>query len=699
MASNDSKGASNASPSQPPSLPSRAHHHSSVLGGPPADSLLDKGGQSQGETLNTSEQWHPHGPRSPTTQSLERNEGDQSQGETLNISEQWHSHDPRSSSTQSLGLPREAGDEKRSLLLIYVHGFMGNETSFQSFPAHVHNLLSIILAETHTVHTKLYPRYKSRKAIEFARDDFSKWLEPHENAWTDVILLGHSLGGILISEVVLLPSNSVVARSEALHHRMLGTLCFDTPFLGLHPGVILSGIGSLFWPAASPVPSATRVHASISGRAAPSLESSSSLSLNSSHSKGRPQPQNAEFMSSTTLPLSGLSSHDPYYNPPFSNDVSIAERKGWGNVLHFVNKHAEGLTAATKQYLVSHLEFGGCMADYPGMKARYSKIRRLEDVDELVSRQEQRVRFINYYTASTGRPKKEAQEKASSKSLEVSMNGVSLESEGDISMDPLGNDAATLSSNDEDQLVQIDWVDSLPIDDIAGDYPADKAVAELESSPLGDAKEDALSASQPAISNAQLPPLPPVPAEPELVDLSIYTDKDARKVAEKEQRRITRAYQQALKDRESAVKDRQKLVENRDKKARQEREKQEKLLAKQGQKGQKGEKSEQNVKETRKQKTNTNQISSPPGSPEPRTAEKARRDKKFCLLPPDIAGGKDTCWKRVYMKGVDEVGAHCGLFSPGEHYDFLVGEVGTRIEEWVKEDVRRRKILEVEGRY
>jgi hypothetical protein len=25
------------------------------------------------------------------------------------------------------------------------------------------------------VHTKIYPRYKSRRPIEFARDDFSKW--------------------------------------------------------------------------------------------------------------------------------------------------------------------------------------------------------------------------------------------------------------------------------------------------------------------------------------------------------------------------------------------------------------------------------------------------------------------------------------------------------------------------------------------
>ena len=91
------------------------------------------------------------------------------------MSEQWRSHDPRSSSTHSLVPSESLRDGRRKLLLIYIHGFMGNELSFQSFPAHLHNLLSIALADTHIVHTKLYPRYKSRNSIEFARDAFSDW--------------------------------------------------------------------------------------------------------------------------------------------------------------------------------------------------------------------------------------------------------------------------------------------------------------------------------------------------------------------------------------------------------------------------------------------------------------------------------------------------------------------------------------------
>jgi len=66
-------------------------------------------------------------------------------------------------------------DGRRKLLVIYIHGFMGAETSFQSFPRHVHDLASILLSNSHVVHTKIYPRYRSKDAIQVARDHFSAW--------------------------------------------------------------------------------------------------------------------------------------------------------------------------------------------------------------------------------------------------------------------------------------------------------------------------------------------------------------------------------------------------------------------------------------------------------------------------------------------------------------------------------------------
>lgn len=126
-----------------------------------------------------------------------------------------HMADPRSSSAQSLApsINDRDNDARRTLLIIYVHGFYGNESSFRSFPAHVHNYLKDALAETHAVHSKIYPRYKTYKAIDVARDNFSQWLEPHESDKTDVVLVGHSMGGILAGEVALMVCTNLTKAS------------------------------------------------------------------------------------------------------------------------------------------------------------------------------------------------------------------------------------------------------------------------------------------------------------------------------------------------------------------------------------------------------------------------------------------------------------------------------------------------------
>ena len=116
--------------------------------------------------------------------------------------------DPRSSSTQSL-VPSLQDEEpsvtrKRTLLIVYIHGFYGNELSFQSFPHHVHQKLKIALSDTHVIHSKIYPRYKTYKAFEIAIQQFSTWLRPHESPTTDIILAGHSMGGLVAADVALM---------------------------------------------------------------------------------------------------------------------------------------------------------------------------------------------------------------------------------------------------------------------------------------------------------------------------------------------------------------------------------------------------------------------------------------------------------------------------------------------------------------
>lgn len=152
-------------------------------------------------------------PPPPPYSAVEEPQGSQilEQGPSILLSKR----DPRHSPSQSLAPSRSDSDARRTLLLVYIHGFYGNDQSFQSFPAHVHNFLREAISETHAVHSKVYPRYKTYRSIDVARDNFSAWLEPHESPTTDVILIGHSMGGLLAAEIVLMVSHPRSDRNDS----------------------------------------------------------------------------------------------------------------------------------------------------------------------------------------------------------------------------------------------------------------------------------------------------------------------------------------------------------------------------------------------------------------------------------------------------------------------------------------------------
>ena len=658
-------------------------------------------------------------------------------------------------------------------------------------------------------------------------------LTPHESPDTDVILIGHSMGGILTAEVALMPTQDN-SRPQPLQHRILGTLSFDVPYLGMHPSVVKTGLSSIFRPDAQTA-------------APPTTQPSQDPSL---LSPAVPKPHTFHARPD-----------DPNYNPSWTNDINLPNRKGWENAFHFIRKHSRDLGRATSKLVRSHYEFGSCLADYDGLKVRYCRIRTLEDEDEAKRRTVvdspapiPRVRFVNYYTACYGRPKPNTDQSTqdlsrttSQQTLHPYATAPSHIENGQSGSHPSSAATSLTSLNDPAFLTT----------------PPSEHEIELNGQPSSQ------STGTPAITlnfpePPQQPPAPPLPNQfganfkdykkalkEYYRDLKLYghamkeyhklvheyCTAESKKFANErkatllaahdqfrtlmevkrdEAKRIASASDHNVKKKElAAVRERQKQefdlhkeqfkrqvkekherkkgledALKREKKAGKQRaretRKAEKDIAKQERKksqrsctskspsadpsqtqdggpieledntsnavtsGQMVEEpvemdaasstqlTESRIGElegtsvenepsrlstqtsdstswqylastpSRAQTSSTPQASTSAISRSPKFQTKKPKDKHFCILPPrDSAGDRDPIWQRVFMEGMDEVGAHCGLFFPqgvspsgkehadgqdmwSERYAQLVGDVAERIEGWVQDYMTER---------
>ncbi|KAG7008813.1 hypothetical protein G7Y79_00004g013970 [Physcia stellaris] len=478
------------------------------------------------------------------------------------------------------------------------------------------------------------------------------------------------MGGLLSAEVALLESHPVQT-GKTLRHRIVGTINFDTPFLGMHPGVVVSGIGSLFRPAPDTPGAATSGTENQELRPMPLSNQDSCASSTLALVESR--TSNADPSSPLASPV-----NDPNYNPPFPNDVRMATRTGWGNALHFINKHSDSLARATRSYVTSYFEFGGCLADYNGLKDRYARLRALEEADSRRRDSQRRVRFVNYYTASTGRPKKpklpprdpqaeagtNASDKARDEDLSTELRSLAVPAHEN---EPLKGDLV----DDENELLHDSDVPS--ISDDGAPSGSTRAMAIVDAAPIPDsehpspdtekgsfgaAESDDISAHSTVNPNSivessptpnllastssslsltsSLPPMPAEPQAPPSFDPSLYPEKDARKLAEKEHSRQTKAYERAVKDRDKEIKDRRKLLEKREKAAKQTLEKQLKLEAKEVAKAKKHSEIESSkMTENALADGESSEVPESEGAAkEEAKAPKPKKDKKFCMLPP-----------------------------------------------------------------
>lgn len=369
---------------------------------------------------------------------------------------------------------------------------------------------------------------------------------------------------------------------------------------------------------------------------------------------------------------------------------------------------------AAASHIMSHLEFGSCLADYSGLKDRYRMIRELEDVP---GPNPPRVRFVNYYTASTGPPKKPKSPKPTQVASPLTENSPNTQN---THLKPASArqslDGAALSDHDsrpstprisiEDHssgrgspaIMQV--LDPVPEPDEDEPTPTVENGSNETSNETDENKPPNPTSEPPADADTDdpsLPAIPPLPTPPVTPDLGSISDKDARKLAEKDAKRALKDYTQAVKDRDKALREREKALEKRRRKSAKDAEKRVKEEQKAAREKEKeGKKREQREREEMEREVDAIRgMSLEEERGKDRGGGKKKKDGKFCMLPGKVNGVRDPTWVRVYMEGVDEVGAHTGLFFPGPHYEGLVGDVGSRIVEWVHEDASMRTLAEM----
>ncbi|KAH7928351.1 hypothetical protein BV22DRAFT_1030835 [Leucogyrophana mollusca] len=310
--------------------------------------------------------------------------------------------------------------------LVYIHGFQGKDTTFKSFPTNLHEFLAARVPSRFSVKSSVYPTYKSVKPITFATRTFLEWLSTQPPG--HVILIGHSMGGLLAADAATDPSSLNGSRPQ----HIMGMIAFDTPYLGMHPHVVISGIASLFQrqnresegntqdamgPEQKPTSDMKELNdqaqVTIVGRG--DLNSADAGSANQDpsqqHLPGPPtvpqKPRNTLSASTSNL-ISRLSERASPYIERALEHPSV----------RWAQKHHDAPIDAGKTWVVEHYQFGACMFDPKGLKKRYEDLLEWKGF------------WVNYWTRTKASPQADVNvnEHGNAENAPASVDSPSLES-------------------------------------------------------------------------------------------------------------------------------------------------------------------------------------------------------------------------------------------------------------------------------
>ncbi|KAJ6625211.1 hypothetical protein B0H10DRAFT_2004126 [Mycena sp. CBHHK59/15] len=231
------------------------------------------------------------------------------------------------------------------------------------------------------IQTSLYPTYKSRKPIALATQNFLAWSALPSGP---VILVGHSMGGLLAADAATDPSNATGSKP----HRIIGVVAFDVPFLGMHPHVVVSGIASLFTDDDEDKATEGEMnqHSDVQivddkvtdDWDAFKKDLDAHHSSHSLHSRSHsPVASPAPTSPAPTSPASLAPPANPFglpASPLVDKTLSFLSTHSNDPVVRWVRKHSDEPFSAGKRFIVEYFQFGSCMFDPSDLKDRYARL-------------------------------------------------------------------------------------------------------------------------------------------------------------------------------------------------------------------------------------------------------------------------------------------------------------------------------------
>lgn len=239
------------------------------------------------------------------------------------------------------------------------------------------------------------------------------------------------MGGLLVAEAATHMSNNPSTSTKP--RRIMGMIAFDTPYLGMHPHVVVTGIQSLFqndadkktesevnddtvnfvdkrvtsnwdeYKRSLPEHESPQGHGRLSplpdNASTTDNASSSRLSLSSRASSALSSPTSSRTSSSFTSRTSSfLGRSTAFLDKAQDRALNLIDTHADEPLVRWLRKHSNEPIAAAKTWAIEHFQFGSSMFDPAGLKNRYTTLVAWNGV------------WVNYWTVVE--PKEESKEES-----------------------------------------------------------------------------------------------------------------------------------------------------------------------------------------------------------------------------------------------------------------------------------------------